>query len=66
MPLNYRSITISAMATYFPDITGYGDIDHERFEDYMVVGYHYIDPGSLAEYLRHSFTYVPGSSRSTF
>ena len=35
----------------FPDITGYGDIDHERFEDYIFVGYHYIVPGSLAEYI---------------
>ena len=35
----------------FPDITGYGDIDHERFEDYIFVGYHYIVPGSLVEYI---------------
>ena len=35
--------------TRFPDITGYGDIDHERFEDYIFVGYHYIVSGSLVE-----------------
>ena len=35
----------------FPDITGYVNIGPERFEDYIFVGYHCIDPGLLAEYI---------------
>ena len=35
----------------FPDITGYGDIGPERFEDYIFVGYHYIVPVLFEEYI---------------